>query len=86
MTQQEAHALVQRECRRRQRKGKRGPWGAQNAEHIKAMHDEMTFLHEHPSIARRIGSMHFATRIAMPDSGGAYVNIRRPGRTNQGRH
>ena len=75
MTQQEARALVRKECRRRKR-----TWGEQNKAELRAMRAELTFLNEHPSIAKRVGSLHFGTRIAVPDSGGAYINIRRPGR------
>ena len=44
MTQQEARALVRKECRRRQRKGKRGPWGAENRAAIRAMRAEIADL------------------------------------------
>lgn len=72
MTQQEARALVRKECRRRKHK-----WGAQNADALKQMRAELAFLNEHPSIARRLGMSAYATRIEIAGMGGAYVNIRR---------
>ena len=72
MTQQEARALVRKECKRRKRK-----WGERNEDAIKAMRAEVTYLHEHPSVARRVGSASYATRIGIAGMGGAYMNFRR---------
>lgn len=50
MTSKEAHALVQKEVRRRVRQGKRGKWGAENARILKSDRLALQYLKEHPKL------------------------------------